>query len=315
MKNLLFYFATVLIWGSTWIGIKMQLGVVDPVLSVAYRFTLASIILLLWCWFRRLKMNFNIGDHWRMALQGVLLFGGNYLLFYMAELHITSGLAAVLFSTILLMNMVNGSLFLGQPIDSRVVSGGALGLIGIVLVFKQEITVFSLDNGGFLGVLLCLVATLLASFGNIVSARNQQRKLPIVQSNAYGMGYGAISMLLIAVVTGKEFHLDTSFNYVIALFYLAVFGSIIAFGCYLSLLGRIGAGRAAYATLLFPIVALVISTIWEDYHWTGSAITGIILILLGNLRMIQKEKLQLNLLRSLSIPGRSRVSKLGKYYG
>ena len=194
MKNLLFYIITILIWGSTWIGIKMQLGLIDPMVSVTYRFALAAVVLFGWCLLRNLKMRFNPREHLLMALQGALLFGFNYLLFYIAELHVTSGLAAVIFSTILLMNLVNGAIFLRTPIDSRVVIGGLLGLAGIILVFRPEITTFSIENKGVLGIVLCLLATLLASWGNITSAYNQKHNLPIVQTNAYGMGYGAFFM-------------------------------------------------------------------------------------------------------------------------
>ncbi len=291
MKNAIFYLVTVLIWGSTWIGIKLQLGVVDPMVSVAYRFGLAAVLLLIWCWVTRLKMRFTMREHIFMALQGMLLFGFNYLFFYLAELHITSGLAAVLFSTILIMNVVNGAVLLRQPIDTRVLIGGGLGLIGIVLVFRQEITSFSWGDSGITGVALCLLATYFASLGNIASAYNQKKSLPIIQSNAYGMGYGSLVMLLLVVVSGRSFTVDLSFSYITSLMYLVVFGSIIAFGCYLSLVGNIGADRAAYATLLFPLVALLISTVWEDYRWTGSALAGVGLILLGNLWIMKKGRI------------------------
>lgn len=290
MKNILFYLATVLIWGSTWIAIKLQLGVVAPMVSVGYRFSLAAVILLLWCRLRRLPMRFSLGDHLAVCLQGMLLFALNYLLFYLAELHIASGLAAVIFSTILLMNLINGALLLRTPIELRVLSGGALGLVGIAMVFRPEIASFSLDNHGLRGVLLCLGATFLASLGNILSARNQQRGLPVVQTNAYGMAYGALFMLVLAALCDQPFQLDPSPAYLGSLVYLALFGSIIAFGCYLSLIGSIGAGRAAYATLLFPLVALAISTFWEHYQWTGSAIGGMGLILAGNLLILQRRR-------------------------
>lgn len=288
MKNSLFYLATVLIWGSTWIGIKMQLGSVEPMVSVTYRFTLAALILLFWCRLRGLNMRFTLNDHAFMFLQGILLFGFNYLLFYIAELYVASGLAAVIFSTIVLFNIINGAIFLQSPVSIRVVLGGLLGLVGIVLVFKNEITSFSIDNAGLTGFLLCLAATLLASWGNIVSARNQKNKLPIIQSNAYGMGYGALVMFLASILTGKTFGFELSVQYVGSLLYLAMFGSVIAFGCYLNLVGSIGADRAAYATLIFPIVALAISTIWEDYQWSASAASGVVLIILGNLVVLKK---------------------------
>ena len=291
MKNFLFYTATVLIWGSTWIGIKFQLGVVEPVVSVGYRFALAALLLMLWCHFRRLPMRFTATQHLFIAMQGTFLFAVNYLLFYIAELYVASGLAAVIFSTILLMNMVNGAIFLRSPIDMKVVCGGILGLAGIVLVFRPEIATFTIDNHGLRGVLFCIAATYLASLGNILSARNQKNALPVVQTNAYGMGYGALLMLGFALIAGKNLQIDTSFAYLGSLAYLAVFGSIIAFGCYLSLIGNIGADRAAYSTLLFPIVALAISTIWENYQWSSSSICGVTLILSGNLLMLQRKKM------------------------
>lgn len=290
MKNFLFYTATVLIWGSTWIGIKLQLGVVDPTVSVGYRFALAALMLLLWCRIRSLPMRFTVSDHLFIAMQGAFLFAFNYLLFYLAELTVTSGLAAVIFSTILLMNMVNGAIFLKSPIDQKVVAGGLLGLTGIILVFKPEVTSLSLTDSSLRGILLCVAATYLASLGNILSARNQKNKLPVVQTNAYGMAYGAIMMLAFGLATGCNFTIDLTPVYLGSLVYLSLFGSIVAFGCYLSLIGSIGADRAAYATLLFPLVALVISTIWEGYQWSPSALSGVTLILLGNLLMLQRKK-------------------------
>ena len=290
MKNLLFYLMTVLIWGSTWIGIKLQLGVVDPMASVAYRFSLASLMLLAWCGMRKLPMRFDLKDHGFMALLGILLFGFNYLFFYIAELYVTSGLAAVIFSTMLLMNIVNGALILRTPVNTRVIIGGLLGLTGIVLVFYPEISFFSLDNENVIGVFYCLLATFLASLGNITSAHNQKRGLPIVQTNGFSMGYGAVAMYLVMLISGKPLSFDFSTVYVVSLLYLALFGSVIAFGCYLSLVGSIGADRAAYATLLFPLVALLISTVWEGYVWSVSAAAGMILILFGNFWILTKRR-------------------------
>jgi drug/metabolite transporter (DMT)-like permease len=262
MANFLFYTITILIWGSTWLGIKFQLGSVDPALSVAYRFALAALILFAWCLARRLPMRFSKGDHLYIAMQGAFLFAFNYLLFYLAELQITSGLAAVVFSTIVVMNLLNGRIFLGTPIEVKVLFGGAMGMIGLILLFWPEMY--------------------LASLGNIISARNQHRKLPVVQTNAYGMAYGSLCMILVVIISDAPITIDLSAPYLLSLVYLALFGSVIAFGCYLSLVGRIGPGKAAYATLLFPVVALALSTIWEDYQWTISGLCGIALILCGN---------------------------------
>lgn len=290
MVNLLFYTLTILIWGSTWLGIKFQLGTVEPVLSVAYRFTLATLILFLWCLARRLPLRFSRSEHLFIALQGVLLFALNYLLFYLAELQITSGLAAVVFSTIVVMNLLNGRLFLGTPVELKVLLGGALGMVGLVLLFWPEMAAVNFSGPVLTGLLLSFAATYLASLGNIISARNQRLRLPVVQTNAFGMAYGALCMASLAIIGGTPLVIDWSLPYLVSLGYLALFGSVIAFGCYLSLVGRIGPGRAAYATLLFPVVALALSTIWEDYHWSSPAVCGILLILGGNYLALARKK-------------------------
>ncbi len=282
MANFFFYTMTILIWGSTWLAIKYQLGIVPPAVSVAYRFALAALMLFVWCLVTRRKLRFSGKEQQFMALQGTCLFALNYLLFYLAELELTSGLAAVAFSTIVIMNLLNGRLFLGTTVELKVLFGGGLGLVGLLLLFWPEVARFDAAGDALLALGYCFAATYLASLGNIISARNQQQGLPILQSNAYGMGYGALLMLLISLAFGLPLNISTATGYLASLFYLALFGSVIAFGCYLSLVGRIGPGRAAYATLLFPLVALVLSTIWEDYQWTASAFVGIALILCGN---------------------------------
>ena len=223
-----------------------------------------------------------------MALQGLLLFAFNYWLFYIAETVLASGLVAVVFSTMVVMNMVNGALFLRMPLNVRVILGAVLGLSGIGLVFWPELAAFSLDDQGFYGLTISLIATLSASLGNIASARNQKFRLPVIQTNAIGMGYGALAMFVVALASGATFSFEFTFSYVASLLYLSIFGSIIAFGCYLSLVGRIGVDRAAYVTLLFPLVALALSTVFEGYHWSGMALIGVVLILLGNLLVLRK---------------------------
>jgi len=290
MNNLLLYASTVFIWGTTWLGIKFQLGSVDPMISVTYRFTAAAAILLLYCKLRGLNMRFSIRAHLFMALQGVLLFGLNYWLVYLAEVYITSGLVAVVFSTIVFMNIVNGSLFLGSPIRLRVVTGAAVGLAGIGLVFWPEIKTFDLSDTAVYGFLLGLLGTFMASLGNITSVRNQKDRLPVIQTNAFGMAYGAASVCAVCLINGKSFTFDPSFAYLASLIYLSVFGSIVAFGCYLTLVGRIGADRAAYAGMLFPLVALGISTLFEGYRWYATSLAGMLLVLLGNVWVLHRRR-------------------------
>jgi drug/metabolite transporter (DMT)-like permease len=286
------YAATVIIWGTTWLGIKLQLGLVDPMVSVLYRFIAAALILMAYCRLADLRMRFHLKDHIFMALQGLMLFSVNYWIIYMASVHLTSGSVAVIFSSIVFMNMINGALMMGSPIRPGVVLGGVIGLVGIAIVFWPEISSFSLSDTTALGVVLTMISTFMASLGNIISARHQKYELPVIQTNAYGMAYGAVIMGIVVIASGKPFNFETTLVYIGSLFYLAVFGTVIAFGCYLKLIGKIGADRAAYATMLFPIVALGISTFYEGYQWSAHNIIGMLLVLGGNGIVINKKALR-----------------------
>lgn len=288
MYNAFLYLITVLIWGSTWLAIKYQLGVVSPELSIAYRFGLAASILILFSLIRRLPMRFDLKSHGFFALLGFLLFSLNYFLVYLAEGYLTSGLVAIIFSLIIITNVIFGAIFLGNPIRTKVVVGAVFGLAGLAFVFWPELSTFNLSSQKVLGMGLAFIATISASLGNVVSARNQRNDLPVIQSNAYGMLYGAFFMFLLAIFRGTQLQFDTSLSYILSLFYLAIFGSVIAFGSYLTLLGRIGLDRAAYVTVLFPIIALLLSTLFEGLQWGAAQLVGVVLVLLGNAVVLSK---------------------------
>jgi len=182
---------SVLIWGSTWLAIKFQLGIVAPTLSIAYRVTLAAVILWIYTTLRRLPMRFSLQQHGFMALQGFFLFSLNYTFIYFAEGTLTSGLVAIIFSSIVITNSVFSAIFLKDPIRPRVILGGLMGLFGLVLIFWPELMIFDLSSGRSLGIFLTICGMLLASLGNIVAARNQRSGLPVLQSNTLGMTYGA----------------------------------------------------------------------------------------------------------------------------
>ena len=286
--NFLFYTGVVFIWGTTWFAILFQLGEIDPLVSIIYRFALASAILMTYCFLAGKRMRYSLVDHFYMVLLGFFLFSLNYWLFYVAELYLTSGLVAVVFSTMVIWNILFAALFLGAPVRSRVVMGGLLGLTGICLVFGPELASFKLSDKGMFGLLISLAATVSASLGNITSARNQMEGLPVIQANAWGMTYGTILMVLTALLTGKEFAFQATGPYIVSLVYLALFGSVFAFGMYLTLIGRIGADRAAYTTLLFPLVALALSMMFEEYRGSLGAAVGVSLILAGNFLVLKK---------------------------
>ncbi len=285
MLNFLLYAGASLIWGSTWLAIKLQLDGVPPILSVAYRFCLASIILLIFCWLSRKTLRFSLRDHRFLALQGFSLFGLSYCGSYLATSYMTSGLVAVVFSTILMWNILNLRIFMGQAVAWRAFWGGILGLSGICTVFWNDLSTFTATQG-LIGLLIAIAGAYLASVGNIVGSRNAKRGVPVTQANAFGMAYGGVLTLLIHFAMGGRLSMDWSIGYLGPMLYLTVFGSIAAFGCYMLLINRIGAEYAAYVTLLMPIIALVFSTLFEGYSWTANALVGVALVLSGNLMIL-----------------------------
>jgi len=282
MLNFVLYATATLIWGSTWLGIKLQLAQVPPILSVGYRFCLASIILIVYCLLTKKSLSFSRRDHIFMAVQGFSLFGLGYIMSYLATSYLTSGLAAVIFSTILLWNILNLRLFMGQPVAWRAFSGGMTGLAGICIVFWHDLAALTATRG-LIGLAIALLGAYLASIGNVVGSRNAKSGVPVTQANAYGMAYGALLCIVIHFGGGGELTMDWTLGYLGPMLYLAVFGSVVAFGCYMLLIGRIGADYAAYVTLLMPVVAMILSTFFEAYQWSVNAVCGVIVVLLGNL--------------------------------
>jgi drug/metabolite transporter (DMT)-like permease len=282
MSNALLYAITVLVWGSTWLAIEFQLGVVEPEVSIVYRYAGAALLLFGWSRIRRLPLAFSLRQHGRFFLLGMLLFSLNYILAYRAQIYISSALTAIAFSTLVWMNIINARLFFGVRAGRRVLIGALLGVAGIITLFAPQIGELTLSDSVFYGAMLAFLGALIASFGNMVSQAAQKTRLPVVQSNAWGMLYGAVITATIALVEGHEFVFDWSPGYLGSLLYLTVFGSIVAFGAYLTLLGRIGAHRAGYAMVMFPVVALILSAIFEDLEIDATVISGTLLVLAGN---------------------------------
>ena len=282
MLNFFLYVSASLIWGSTWLAIKLQLTQVPPILSVAYRFCLAALILLAYCRFTRKRLNFSLRDHSFMILQGFTLFGLGYCCSYLATAYMTSGLVAVIFSTILMWNIINLRIFMRQPVAWQAFYGGILGLTGICVIFWQDLASLS-PSCGLIGLFIALAGAYLVSVGNVVGSRNAKKGVPVTQANAFGMAYGGLLTLFIHFAIGGTLTIDWSIGYLGPMLYLTIFGSIAAFGCYMLLISRIGAEYAAYVTLLMPIIALVLSTMFEGYRWTANALVGVALVLAGNL--------------------------------
>ena len=284
MQNAALYSLTVLIWSSTWFIITFQLGVVDPFLSLAYRFALATGCLFIFCLVTgRFTFSFTIKQHGYCALLGLCLFCLNYWFIYSGSEILTSGIVAICFSTFVVFTVINQLLFFRTRVEPQIVLGSLIGMSGLTLVFWPEIQAFNPSDDALRGALLCLAGTYLASLGNMVVVRNDKDGMPMILSTALGMLYGTLLCFLFAIVTGAEINFDPSVSYIASLLYLGIVGSAVAFITYLTLLRNIGASRAGYATVLYPIVALMISTLLEGYAWTAIAVLGVVLTLVGNI--------------------------------
>jgi drug/metabolite transporter (DMT)-like permease len=287
MSTLNLYAITTLIWGSTWLAITFQLGAVPPAVSVVWRFALSALILLAYALMRQLPLRFSLRDHAWMAVQGFFMFGLSYVCVYLAEGDLTSGLVAVVFSVIVFWNILGMRLFFGTPINPVTLFAAALGVAGVVLVFWSEIANFSTSVQQARGLLFALIGTVAASLGNMTALRNQKHHIPLVPLIGWAMVYSTIFIAIYAALSGDEFAFEWSFPYVASLIYLALFGSVLAFAFYLTLIKRIGADRAGYIGAAVPVVALLLSTLFEDLQWQMPMVIGVVLCIAGNVLILR----------------------------
>ena len=290
MSNSFLYIVSVIIWGSTWIAINYQLGEVAPEVSIVYRFALAALCMFAFCRYKQLPLRFSAKQHIQLFAFGLTLFGCNYYLLYNAQAHINSALTSIAFSTLMMANILNARIWFKTRISRQVYFGGGLGLIGIVTLFWPQVSNVHFGDSTLLGLGLCAIGVMFASTGNMISIKNQKNNIPVLPATAWGMFYGALFMLVLALIQGQEFTFSYTFSYISSLLYLSIFGSVIAFGCYLTLLARIGAHKASYATIMFPAVAVVISSFVEGFIWDIYTFSGLALLLAGNLVVLAKPK-------------------------
>jgi len=283
--NALLYFVVLLAWGSSWFAISFQLGDVAPQVSIVWRFLLASIILFIWCYFRGLKLSFPWRDHLSWLLLGFFLFCVNYICAYFGTFYLASGLVCLIFSTLTLFTVFNGFVFFKKPIRLPILIGAVVGIAGLSVIFSNEISSadWSLESGVVKGFLWMLLATFFASIGMLLSGQFQARKMPLVQSNAFSMLYGSLILVFYIAVSDVSFSFNTSYSYVISLVYLALIASVIGFGVYLKLVGNIGADKASYVNIFTPTIALLLSTLFENYEWSWVGLIGVLLIIIGNI--------------------------------
>ena len=288
--NVMLYLAVVVIWGTTWIAIFLQQDAANtPVLvAVFWRFLLASLTMLLILKLVKRLRSMDKRDHLFCLLQGCCVFGFNFVCFYHAAAWISSGLESVIFSMAVLYNAINSWIFFRQRPSVRLFPATILGFGGIVALFWNDIQAAHPAPQLLWGVGLSALGTLGFSIGNMISTRHQRLKRDVLTTNSYAMLYGAMVMAILALFNGDSLAPALNLQWVGAMSYLAIFGSVLGFGAYFTLVGRIGASQAAYSTLLFPLVALTLSTLYEGYQWHSNAIVGLMMILAGNMVMFAR---------------------------
>ncbi len=289
-SNRTLFAVCVAIWGSTWLAITYQLGAVAPEMSVGYRFTLAGLVLFGFCKWRGIPLVFGRAAHVDMFLMGLGMYCVSYILVYVAETYIVSGMVAVGYSASPMLAMFASRLFFGTPITRPVLMGSLLGIVGIILVFWHEFAHVGESRNATLGAWYTILSVLISCGGTMLAMRVQKRKLPIWPTMAWGMFYGGMTALLIGLVLGKPLNFAWTIPYAATLLYLTLLGSIVTFACYLTLVSRIGAAPASYVGVMTPVVALVVSALFEKFTWGALTLAGAGLLVIGNVFMLQAKK-------------------------
>jgi drug/metabolite transporter (DMT)-like permease len=270
------------IWGSTWIVIRGQLGTVPPQWSVAYRFTIAAVAMAAVARWRGDRLNLGRGGLLAALFLGFMQFCVNFNAVYLAERHITSGVVATVFALLLIPASLMAWGLLGHRPSARFAWGSLIAVSGIILLFVHELNEHPADALQVAsGIGLTLVGMIGAAIANVAQARPEIRRFPLLALLAWSMAAGAIIDALIAFALTGPPVLDSRPIYWAGVLYLALAASVLTFSLYYPVVRKIGPGRAAYSSVLVPIIAMGFSTAFEGYRWTVLAIVGAVLALGG----------------------------------
>ena len=282
----------VLTWGTTWYAITFQIGHTSPEIGVTLRFALAGGTVLAMCAWRGMPLRFRLREHARFALQGSFLYGVSYICVYHAEQHVASGLVAVGYSASPLISGLGAWALFGVRISRRFVFGGVLGIAGVALIFWPEFGKAAGSHSAALGALFTVASVLLSTVGSLTASRNRNHGLPLWPSLGYGMLYGAASCVLVALLQGQRIAPDAAAlalpSWWASLLYLSLAGSVMTFACFLTLQERIGPGPTGTVGVMTPLLALLISMLFEGFQPDVLTFTGAALAVLGNVLMLQR---------------------------
>ncbi len=287
MYHLLLYLTVVLIWGSTWYAIHIQVSYLPAELSVFYRALLASVFLALFCKLKAWPLRFKAKDHIFLCLMGLSMFSIHFLFVYEAAHYIASGLIAVLTSSSSFLNILHNFVFFGVKPKRSTILASLVGISGVGLFFLNECLSLGAHPHALKGISLGAIGGLIFSFGGVIVKRNTQAHMPIIPSMVWGLVYAAGALLIYLLLHSTPLVFPKAWPYWLSLLYLVFFGSILAFFCYFELIKAKGPEMAGYIGVVAPAVALVISHFCEGYVWSTQHIVGLILVLGGNIVMLK----------------------------
>ena len=276
------FFVVVLIWGSTWIVIRDQISVVPPSWSIAYRFAVAGVTMLAWAAMRGERLALDGRGFAFAAALGLAQFVVNFNLVYRAEAYITSGVVAVVYALLLVPNAALARIFLGQRMGRQLLAGSAIAMAGIALLFVHEMRLSAHGTTATaLGLTLALAGVLAASIANVMQATETSRAYPASALLGWAMLLGAGMDAAFAWGVSGPPVLEARLGYIAGILYLGVFGSAISFSLYFALIRAIGPAKAAYTSVIIPVIAMLFSTVFEGYRWSLLAAAGGLLVVAG----------------------------------
>lgn len=289
-KNIKIIFTLVVLsWSTSWIFAKMQIGVVPVELSAGYRFFFAGLILLIYSFYKKLNFKFSKKEWQLIVIQGACVFSINHFFFLYAMYYISSGIVAALFSLSILLSAVFNFILYKTKTDIKILIGGIIGIIGLSLIFINEVKNVGFNFNSFKGIFFCFIGVSLFSLSASITQHHGPSR-DLISKTSLAMIFGALISFIFIALSGNKFIFDFSFKYVFSLAYLILVPGIIGFVGILYLISKIGSSKAGYTSLIYPVGALIISAFFENYHFGYISILGLFMIISGNYLALRSKK-------------------------